>query len=151
MCFDWKSKIFISATKLQTNVLMFVRRWKWYRGINIVLSLPLLSCELSVFDKENPDEKKLLRSFCISFIYVWSYCQEISNVLAEKQVSSSSALVNEEMMISHMNTKNHQNLDLIIREQKRVIFQTLLQRLILFIYCENPNFQYIPLTQETIS
>ena len=55
------------------------------------------------------------------------------------------------MMILHMNTKNHQNLDLIIWERKRVISQILLQRLIVFIYYENPNFQYIPLTQDTIS
>ena len=42
----------------QISEWMFVSRWKRYKGINMVLFLPLLSCESSVSEKENPDRKK---------------------------------------------------------------------------------------------
>ena len=52
-----------------------------------------------------------------------------------------------------MNIKSHQNLDLMIPRRKKTwkVTQVLFQRLILSIYCKNPNFENVPLTEEPIS
>ena len=41
------------------NVSMFVNGWKWNkRGISVQHFITVLSCELTVSVKENPDKKK---------------------------------------------------------------------------------------------
>ena len=61
------------------------------------------------------------------------------------------------MMILHMNIKNSENLVMIIRKRKnkqKFIFQktlqALLERLISFIYCENPSSQNLAWTLEYV-
>ena len=48
---------------------MFVRGRKRYRGIKMVSSLPLLSCESSVLAKENPDRKKNIENTILALMF----------------------------------------------------------------------------------
>ena len=53
--------VVISHPMLQRSVWMFKSGWRWQRGIKMVPSFPLLSCELSVSVKTLIQEKFILR------------------------------------------------------------------------------------------
>ena len=63
--------------KIANKHLNVQKRVEWHRGINIVLCLPLLFCESSMSEKENPDRKNInyyrvftLTSFMFEVIFL---------------------------------------------------------------------------------
>ena len=106
--------IVTSDTKLQV-----MSEYSWASGNGAVEQIwyshfPYFPVNRNCLRKKTQTEKnKVLQNFCISFIYVWSYCSISSDVFAKK--TKTTHVWNHhfynikcnivEMMIPHMNTK----------------------------------------------
>ena len=140
---------------LGKGVLKICSKLTWEHPCQSVISIKLLCTFIGIIFRHGCSPVNLLYIFRTPFTKITSRRLLLSNVIAKRQPNpnSSSTLVIEETMIPHMNIKSHQNLDLMIPKRKKTwkVTQVLFQRLILSIYCKNPNFENVPLIEEPIS